>query len=212
MRDIHEELVGIISDELECVRRVNQYLLEFVIGRRDCIFPNWHPLGFVHAKLSENAAGEIFRLHLWLPGEGHMNEQPEKIHDHRFDIESVVLTGGVRNILYKFDGDLRGAERIVRVRYGVGRSEMIESDCIGHATQIAVSDFTSPAKYFVPQGQLHRTERIGSTPSVTLVRTSPAQQYEPRVVFNKNALLPAPRTPIPFNRESWASMLTTLLE
>lgn len=211
MADIYVKLCQLFDEKSDFTCEQTSRVLRTILERRDDFLPNWHPLGFVHAKLGENAEGEIFRLHLWLSGEGHKDEQSEKIHDHRFNIESRVLVGGIRNVLYDFEEDELGGERIVKVQYGVGRSEMRETGQIGRATPTATYDLTSPARYSIVHGQLHRTERIGATPSVTLVRTSPAQLYEPRVVFDKNTPLLAPRTPIPFDHELWISTLASLL-
>ena len=61
---------------------------------------NWHPLGFIHAKLVTFENNETLRFHIWSDIERKPDDKQLMIHKHIFDLKSYVLTGKIKNVVY----------------------------------------------------------------------------------------------------------------
>ena len=64
---------------------------------REMIF---HPLGFIYSKLYEFDNGESLRLHIWDKERFYQNPLMD-IHNHFYTVNSLVLIGKIKNLLYQ---------------------------------------------------------------------------------------------------------------
>ncbi len=185
-------------------------LLNFIEENIESISPNWHALGFIHCLLASEASGVTLRLHAWDSGLSHNQEQESKIHDHRFDVESRVLSGAVMNTIYNFRDAQDGDFKICRVNYSSNSSLLVDSSEFGYIDVSGFSEVRAPSFYGVKKFNLHKTELVGSR-ALTLVRTSSFEGYSPRAVFPRNALLPGERAQVPVDKYLWLSLVRKML-
>lgn len=174
------------------------------------LWPNWHALGFIHCLLATASSGATLRLHLWSSDFSHPCEQSAKIHDHRFDVNSRVLAGAVENTTYEFRSSLQGDMRTCRVTYGGEESWITESDDFGFLRPVSTAIIGAPESYVVQKFDLHET-RLISPRALTLVRTSPADDYNPRIVIARNDLLQLKRSRLLVDKSFWIEAVRDIL-
>ncbi len=132
--------------------------------------PTWHPLGFVHCKLADEF-GETYRLHLWLSNQPALLPQEHKIHDHLFDVTSIVLTGAVESREY----DLVPASsfnslshRILRVDYAADGPRLFEDGATGTLLQTDRRVIGAGASYSIKREGLHESSNCTSSTSIQI--------------------------------------------
>lgn len=180
------------------------------------ITPTWHPLGFVHSKLADNTCGETYRLHLWFANKKAMQPQEHKIHDHLFDVESIVLKGSVVSNEY----DLAPVKlnslithRTLRVNYAKNGPILYEDGATGQIVKKEQCTVNEGASYQIKRTVLHESSIYSSEIAITLVRTSnPLITYNPRIVVPIDSALPPFRQPILFSKEDWLEILESHLD
>jgi len=170
--------------------------------------PNWHPLGFIHCKIAENKNNETFRTHIWPSNLKATNPQEHKIHDHLFDIDSIVLNGAIENIEYEFTESYESPDfRIIKVNYSPIGPLLYEDNISGKLQKTKSEIIQSGNLYRVRQKTLHETSLKSLSTSVTLVRTYSPSTYEPRVAIPISSALPPVRPNTPFPLKEWLAIL-----
>lgn len=148
--------------------------------------PRLHPNGFIQLDL--DAAGEM-RLHVWpgkpLPISGQKTKHP--IHDHNFDMESTVLRGGLRNLLYQ--AQPTGADIADPPLYGLHSAQMVGPndtvlepiDFRTYAVhEVSAADYQAGDCYSMSKGVLHESLAVGLTATLVTKHRVNAM-YRPRV-------------------------------
>lgn len=126
-----------------------------------------HPLGFFYL-LDRYPDGVTNRVHVWLTDGPSPAENDQ--HQHSFDINSRIVTGGIRNELYQFHETKNGIEREYAVMYADGRSFLRPTGRMGTLDLICKFDSTKGESYYLKAGVIHRT-LVMQTPCVTMLTT-----------------------------------------
>ncbi len=142
-----------------------KWLLE--LAQSESVEFRYHPLGFISGQLWQSDL-EFVRLHIWCK-ESSVEQCPYfGIHDHVFDLESLVMCGRVMNRLYEeLDGP--ATHRVYNVRYEGEESVTRASE---HSTRIRMVEETvcgTGDSYKVPKGRLHESVLVGTSPAMTVV-------------------------------------------
>lgn len=175
--------------------------------------PNWHPLGFIHCKLTDSSTTEIYRLHIWPTTMDPIDPQEHKIHDHLFDVESIVLLGSIENNEFEFlSSSHPPSHRVIEVEYTKDAPLFHESGIRGTLTKTRSNTSRAGERYRVNRKILHETCRQSDELAITLVRTSNPMKVSPRVVLPINASLPPIRPPKIFPLNEWLSILNNVLQ
>jgi hypothetical protein len=186
---------------------MGKYLHQAILQDWQQLTPNWHPLGFIHTKLAEDD-NATYRLHIWPVNLTAIRPQEHKIHDHLFDVESIVLAGAVENIEYEaVTSSQPPTHRILRVEYlphGPKIYEDSTSCLLEHRGSKVIS---STERYKIERHTLHETSRISNETAVTFIRTSRSSNYHPRVIVPLDAALPTARPQIKFPMNDWLALV-----
>ena len=144
-----------------------------------------HPLGFYYAV---DLSGEIpLRYHIW-PTNWAMPESQvdSEIHDHIFELNSVVLLGGLLHETFDFLPSLTGRQEIVRVRYDGNLARLSRDGEFGELRKVSDDIFREGTAYRLRRGMFHRAQPT-NLPTVTLVAAVPNESNEgPRIVIDRN--------------------------
>jgi|SRR5579859_563350 len=132
--------------------------------------PRLHPNGFIQLDLAKDAS---VRLHVWpaVPLPAQKTRHP--IHDHVFDMESTILCGHLRNVLYKALplSDAEAAQAIFRP-YRMYRATRIAKDDtvlmpadekFYAVVESAHEDLEPGDTYYMQKGLLHDSVPLGLT-------------------------------------------------
>lgn len=153
-----------------------------------------HPLGFLVAK-AECGVGTALRLHFWSKKWKALQSGFE-VHDHGFDLESLVITGHVQQTVYEAVDDRDGANRVYTVEYSGKASVLEASSRLVRLSIIREERFAEGQTYTLPARVLHQLECVADE-AVTLVLTH-TQRELPVTLGPKDAAveLQSPRTPL----------------
>lgn len=144
-------------------------ILDSVIERVHVVRAFWHPLGFVHAELTElleeRSAGLRMRLHVWHSSVV-QSDALGLIHDHAWQLKSLVLVGELTDLSIEASVDSGGSHDAIRVTYGPEHDFHHESRVNLH---IARRRRVQPGQvYHIPSRAIHETV-IDVAPVVTLL-------------------------------------------
>lgn len=147
------------------VREVGHAVLRLV---KDGLPVEQHPLGFLHAELTDalGATGRRIRLHLWTTASLDKQDDLGVHHAHTWTLASCVLVGSIRDISYRASEspEEEFAEIEIDYRHRVAQPT-------GRLYSLIVSRRIGVQPGFVyrlPDGVPHRTE-VTAIPTVTLV-------------------------------------------
>lgn len=209
MNEIHARLTSWFACQDDA--QWQSQLADIINACEGSLTPVWHPLGFIHVKLSQGELKDTFRMHLWSSDHRDRDEQADKIHDHLFNVRSRVVFGSVRSARYRFIPKADGNYREVRVVYCPQDSSLRETNLYGDIEEIGVDVLQAPADYFVPMFELHDTSLFDSKTALTVVHTTEPAAYEPRAIFRRESPLPPVRTPVPCDKSLWSKLLRQML-
>jgi hypothetical protein len=130
---------------------------------------NWHPLGFIICKLSEEGEKTI-RLHIWPNNSNRVQEPAWLIHDHLFDLKSWVLSGKIENTEYEITNDNPNFS-VYQASYDKEKSILHRTDQklsikVKHKTIINTGGI-----YQVSSGVLHQSVSLSKATSLTICET-----------------------------------------
>jgi hypothetical protein len=155
---------------LNSVRRIVESRITAAIA------PFWHPLGFFRIELGSDDAGLRYFLHFW-PDKLRSTQDPAwMVHRHVWDLESLVLLGGLEDFEYERIEDAAQAEICgplyeAHVRPGLSVLERT-SDTLSLEHRSA--DEIAPGRFYrIDIGRFHKTLVPDDSFCCTLVRIGP---------------------------------------
>jgi hypothetical protein len=143
-----------------------------------------HPLGFYHVELTPlmPMPGRRVRLHIWdAPVQA---DDMGLMHDHMWSLTSVIVAGGLTNILFDATADPFGPYDGVRVRYGSRNSFKFESRYL--LTESARDELRAMQVYRVPARIVHTT-LVTTFPTVTLAVTVDENDKRGPLIFSRES-------------------------
>jgi len=169
----------------------------------------WHPLGFVHMRLHALDAKSL-RLHFWPAGQRRPQAPLWPIHDHIFDIRSVILVGSVENTQYEVTRTEQSPHRIYEVKYGGGNSTLNQltatSDFVV-SQETLIEEHATGGSYSIARTVFHKSVVPPDKRAATLVVTSNPLPASPRVIGETSAALTIDVTRRPCSPEALRSIL-----
>ena len=146
------------------------YLLQSISTADQCPTFQVHPLGFIHGELSPClpvSRGERFRLHIWLTNAGSLDQLGD-LHEHTWNLTSLVLAGGLLDRNYEAIPTPRGAFSGARIVYGPQNS----ATPLGNYDLRLTKERTvsKGGVYSIPSRTIH-INQITQIPTVTLVHS-----------------------------------------
>jgi hypothetical protein len=149
----------------------------------------WHPLGFLHIKLHARGVKGL-RLHLWPQRQRQAQAPFWPIHDHIFNLRSLILFGTVRNTLYKVTRAETSPYRIYEVRYGGSDSTLNQLTATSELVlpqETSIEEHVAGTTYWIEHTVFHQSMVAEDRPAATLVVTSDHLSLSPRVIGNATA-------------------------
>ena len=144
-------------------------IVDLLEANSDQVTCTRHPLGFVHLEITSIAPvekGERLRLHYW-PREGSNADEIGALHDHVWDLASVVAAGRLRDRTFRLVSNERGKYRGSVVVYGTSTNHFADRGRFELAFEREI--VVAPGEiYRIPSRTVHDSE-IVEAPAVTFV-------------------------------------------
>lgn len=146
-----------------------------------------HPLGFV---LIADPDAPL-RYHLWpsawpIPA----GQETGEIHDHIFELNSLIIAGEVRQLTYAPTVSSGGTHRVFEVDYGPDASGMIET-LNSVALEIVTDErFTVGTAYRLDAGMVHQFETTQRLAATIVLPIADLQLRAPRVFVESGSAAP----------------------
>lgn len=175
------------ADALKRIRDFFRARMDVLLEQSTCR----HPLGFFYA-VEQVSNGVNLRYHIWPKGWAIPQDQAGgEIHDHIFELNSVILAGSMRHQTYDFLPSGEGRHEILTVTYNREGSQLNRSGQRGELKVISDEVYKPGTVYRVPAGTIHRAD-ASEAPAATLVlAVNNKNQSNPRVVIEYNHSIPA---------------------
>lgn len=111
-----------------------------------------HPfgLGFIQVKFDYG-----HRMHFWHPD---FKREREEVHDHRYDFDSLILGGSMRQEVYRFAYDPNGDYELCSVSCEPGKEEKPLFITCGNLVHEISCTFHRGCSYTINENTLHRIE------------------------------------------------------
>ena len=140
---------------------------------------NWHPLGFIMCKLSQEKERNI-RLHIWPDHNEKVQEPAWLVHDHLFDLKSWVLAGSIENIEYDV---IPGNPNFSIYHASYENNKSILNRTEETVNIIEKNRFVVDAGqiYKVASGVLHQSVSLSSGTAVTVCETIDKNNKKPAI-------------------------------
>ena len=149
------------------------------------VVPLWHPLGFVSCVVDEYPGLYVRRVHYWPPGERRVKNPDWPIHTHSYDLESLVLSGNVRDTQYRVSPGDQWC--VYSVNYYQGGSEIVRtSECVSAIVEVDALRHAGE-RYQVPRGVFHQSQVAHDQAAVTVVLLSNHGADAPKVLGTRQA-------------------------
>ncbi|HEL4244407.1 hypothetical protein I5U23_09855 [Stenotrophomonas maltophilia] len=208
-REIHFKLLqnqATLADALEALKEA--------LSASHQLTPNWHALGFIHCKLFESEAGTL-RLHIWPPNERSPLEQKSKIHDHIFDLKSLVLCGQITNVLHTESDRIETPSKAFElhyVEYNRQGSRLIASGKEVFAAEKIRSEIKKGNTYQIQKGMLHDSQVSIDELTATIVATYGHVQERPRMLGTPGETPPKKRELVAFPTIDWENLIQKVID
>lgn len=130
-----------------------------------------HPLGFLHVELTPVAdcpPSQRVRLHVWSDVSNRWKDDLGSIHDHTWELRSLVLLGLLTDVTYEPKESPDGEHVASRVLYEESGTRIQRLEGRFVLRVVAELDVEAGHVYRLPPGTLHTTE-VRKLPTATLV-------------------------------------------
>ncbi|WP_408913073.1 hypothetical protein ACJUA3_11985 [Citrobacter freundii] len=201
MNEIYKK---IINKESIDVRR----FFTCLVNNFDDFEPTWHALGFIHCRLAQNDHGTL-RLHIWFENNSHTAEQLEKIHDHKFSLNSYVLHGTICNEVFELIGAAPSQYeyQAYAVKYLNNGSKLIQLDTYYNVGDVRSNIIGAGGYYTVDSKEFHRSSLVNSDMAISLVATYEHKNKDPLTLVSHGVNEFKIRDKVPFDKEEWVGIL-----
>jgi len=127
-----------------------------------------HPLSFYKITIYSDDRFDI-RLHAWLKNSHNGISGESRIHNHTWNLNSVVLLGEVVNSVYELTESPESDLEVFEIVYGKLGSERKRTNQRVVVSSAAETAYRSGDRYSLPAVSFHSTRVPPSTPTLTLV-------------------------------------------
>ncbi len=126
-----------------------------------------HPLGFFYLK-DDISLTTSRRVHVWLQQNDLRRENDT--HQHSYSIDSIVVTGKMRNELFRYNEAAKGPTLEFQVSYEAEKSILRSTGRRGNLKAIASFETFKGTRYQLEAGVIHRVT-VEEVPCVTVLTT-----------------------------------------
>ena len=172
----HKEVLCLVKEALNCLEEKEQ------------IKGNWHPLGFIHIPLGI-INDQSIRLHIWPQSERRRQQPFYPIHTHIFELKSHILSGTLKNTIYKVSNlNFRLESAIYEVNYNnTSESILKRTDRKINIMEVTEETLKKGDYYSVKRGEFHTSEVKEGEFAATIALTYEVQKNNtPLVIRHMN--------------------------
>src|SRR5229473_8133591 len=157
-------------------------ILASVFETASLVEATWHPLGFMRLKLASTPQGTL-RIHIWPAKDREFQSPLWNIHDHLFDVHSLILCGALENRRFAVrSDDTRATNRLYRVSYGENHSHLQATANSVSCRQLSSDQYSALDSYEISRGEFHASVVKEGILAATIVVTSNHSERPPTVL------------------------------
>ena len=161
-----ELLQGFRSEDWKSVQALGNELLAELIDQPERYTATAHPLGFVHALVTEAPDKTRVRLHLWPTIPYRQQEPAWLVHRHSWPLTSFVVAGDINDRRFEVTPAANGDRRLYETTYVGDESVLTASPSLAVCSPAGSRRWRAGEHYVVPQDAFHASVATG--PAVTI--------------------------------------------
>lgn len=159
-------------------------VIDYMVQSSESLEAFWHPLGFIHIKLFKRGS-ENFRLHIWPQKQRSKTSTNYPIHNHIYDIESIVLSGRIGCQNYEVRQSKTSNSSLCDVLYFKDKSVLKSTKKKIKVIEKNLSWTNADNSYCINKGEFHQSVVPEGEFSATLLRNyNYSADSNPKVVVN----------------------------
>jgi hypothetical protein len=164
---------------------IYQKILE-LFQKNNSFFFQKHPLGFNFLNLGKLSDAVEFRLHVWDSRFG-SNDNELQIHNHSFDFESFVVSGKIKNTIFRLIKNEGSNGVLYEVKFIDNKSIL---DVVGENCDIKADSVTFIDEgyfYDLSKDKFHKSEHLVDF-SITLLKMIKPTVFNPPLIFSSKRI------------------------
>lgn len=143
----------------------------------------WHPLGFIIITIQDWHFGERVRIHIWPKSIRNYNQGRNWIHNHEYNINSLVLLGEVINKKYTLSKKNTGLPTY-NVMHKGANSDLILTKKFCEVKFLSSEKIKKGKVYSIKKNEYHLSETKTEIVTSTIVLNSKKSKQSPTIVGN----------------------------
>ncbi|GAA3628147.1 hypothetical protein [Flavivirga jejuensis] len=160
-------------------------ILDFLIDDINNICAEWHPLGFIYIKLIQGKKND-YRLHIWPKETRSSNKTKHPIHNHIYNIESLVVSGKVGCEAYSIEKKTISKTKLYKVHYSKSGSKLVSTNESVNIEKKNISWTNTGNTYIIEKGDYHQSVVEQNTFAATVVKNyNKSDNIKPTVIVNE---------------------------
>ncbi len=161
-------------------------ILDFLIDDVKGIYAEWHPLGFIYIKLFQDKNND-YRLHIWPKGVRSFNKTQYPIHNHTYNIKSLVVSGKVGCEAYLIEKKANSNKKLYEVHYSNLGTKLVSTDEFVEVEKSNISWTNAGNSYKIKKGDYHQSVVEQNAYAATVVKNyNKSSNIKPRIIVNDN--------------------------
>ncbi len=141
----------------------------------------WHPLGFIIITIQDWHLGERLRIHIWPKSIRKYNQGRNWIHNHEYNINSLVLVGKVINKRYILHRKSKGLPTYNVVHQG-NNSDLIITGKFCEVKYLCSEEIKKGKVYTIKKSEYHLSETKTEIITATIVLNSEKSEESPTII------------------------------
>ncbi len=147
------------------------------------IFGVWHPLGFIVITLQDWTEEERLRIHIWPESKREFNQGVNWIHNHAYDIISLVLIGNITNQKFQLvNQGINSALPTFSVEYNGNNSDLKMLNYRSDIESISQEIISNGNIYSIKKWDFHLSETNINEMTATIVLNTNRDKESPIII------------------------------
>lgn len=157
-------------------------IIESIIHKEN-LFGLWHPLGFIIITLQDWYRDERLRIHIWPASLRKYNNNKNWIHNHEYNITSLVLIGKIINNKYNFYfSEEEQQYPLYNVLHNGTNSDLVNTHKFCNIKFSTCEEIFSGQIYSIDKTEFHSSDTSLEEITCTLVLNKNKQTSSPNIV------------------------------
>jgi quercetin dioxygenase-like cupin family protein len=146
-----------------------------------------HPLGFKFCNIGQISNNQDLRIHIWDNDLNITQDEELQIHNHSFDFESFIVSGRIKNTVFKLKNGINLNGHLYEVKF-VDNKSFLEEQAGSFDIEITLDEeFNEGSFYFLNRNEFHQS-KCTTNFSITLIRMIKPSVFKSPMLYSTKSV------------------------